>query len=420
MVDSAIENNDIKLLEALFAENKAEMTTYCVLPKARNDAAKWGHVEVLQWLWEKGMIDLDDLRYQDNLILQIAAQKGHVKVIEWLLDRKAVTLSDCLSRRCSVLVNAASAGQITVLEWAKEKGLATQKTCQLFGCVMLWRAVKQKQVVVMNWLWEQSLVTAEDYSSDENRTELVFSLLKTVDNVEMIEWLWERNLIDFELFRTRILSGYYVTIPENLKLMKWLWKREILTLEHCLSTNGYIIEATYNNNWDAIVYLEKKGAVTKTNCRKNNCEALRVAVSRENVQITERLRVISEATLADFYSAALLSNISSVPTLEWLRKQGGCTTRDYGTMIGGFSVLYIIISGFYWNKLKNNCIEWIALHTDVAPFVACGMKHIWEKTRKKQRESAVSALLALVVAGRRNKVRQPPPELWEHIVEEYC
>ena len=129
MVDSAIENNDIKLLEALFAENKAKITTYCVLPKARNDAAKRGHVEVLQWLWEKGMIDLDDLRYQDNLILKIAAKEGHVKVIEWLLDRKAITLNDCLSRRCSVLINAASAGQITVLEWAKEKGLATRKTC---------------------------------------------------------------------------------------------------------------------------------------------------------------------------------------------------------------------------------------------------------------------------------------------------
>ena len=106
--------------------------------------------------------------------------------------------------------------------------------------------------------------------------------------------------------------------------------------------------------------------------------------------------------------------------LKWLRKQGGCTTKDYGTMIGGFSVLYTVISGFYWNKLKNNCIEWIALHTDVVPFVACEMKHIWKKARKKQRQLVMLTLVALVAAGRRNKVRQPPPELWEHIVEEYC
>ena len=105
-----------------------------------------------------------------------------------------------------------------------------------------------------------------------------------------------------------------------------------------------------------------------------------------------------------FYSADVLRSVChSVPMLEWLLSCGGCATEDFDEVLR------------FPAKLIN--LKWIAQHTDLSLFKKYGMEQIW---RDAQQSQLLLKTLVLVAAGRRNKVRQPSPELWEHIVREYC
>ena len=82
-----------------------------------NVAAEGGHVPILQWMKENGLIDLDTIGDEFDYMWWEAASISHMHLLEWLLDNglRGSTFAAC---------GAAFGGQIDVLLWAREHGMA--------------------------------------------------------------------------------------------------------------------------------------------------------------------------------------------------------------------------------------------------------------------------------------------------------
>jgi hypothetical protein len=113
-----------------------------------DQAARAGHVEVLQWLCTEGQCRLW------GSVSQIAAALGHLHVFEWVVDntvdRPDVPLRARANSGMSVCFQAVIGGQVHVLKWAFAKGWICRDRR---GATDLFEAaVRAGQVNALDWI----------------------------------------------------------------------------------------------------------------------------------------------------------------------------------------------------------------------------------------------------------------------------
>ena len=155
--------------------------------------------------------------------------------------------------------------------------------------------------------------------------------------------------------------------------------REFLR-NHSLTNAGAIVgNAATKNRVDVLNWLHEHipGGITAEDCRADNNYALRHAARAGHMDV-----------------------------LEWLHEHipGGVTAEDCRT-----ENKYALRWAAYFGHVA--VLEWLATKLTLAEFVQFGRGDLWQQMRRK-------STLALVVAGKRKKIRLPP-ELWELVEQWY-
>ena len=151
-----------------------------------------------------------------------------------------------------------------------------------------------------------------------------------------------------------------------------------------LSCVREIIEKAAQNGHVAVLeWLHRcmLGGVTAEDCRSGNNAAIRLAAQNGHVGV-----------------------------LEWLHKHipGGATAEDCRAYDN---------YALHW-AARYGCVpvlEWLATKLTLAEFAKCKCENVWWQMQLQVRRES---MLALVVAGKRKKIRLPP-ELWELVEQRY-
>ena len=191
--------------------------------------------------------------------------------------------------------------------------------------------------------------------------------------------------------------------------------RKFLRNHNLSNVGGIIQDAAKNNRIDVLEWLHEHtpGGATAEDCRTNNNAALWLAADQGHVAVLEWLneRIPGGATAEDCRAennAALWSAAGQghVAVLEWLNEHipGGATAEDCRAGNN-----YALQCAAYYGHVA--VLEWLATKLTLAEFVQFGCENVWRQVRRK-------SMLALVVAGKRKKIRLPP-ELWELVEQWY-
>ncbi|NBO42145.1 MAG: ankyrin repeat domain-containing protein [Betaproteobacteria bacterium] len=184
--------------------------------------------------------------------------------------------------------------------------------------------------------------------------------------------------------------------------------REFLKYRNITDVRSIIGDAASNNRVDVLEWLHEStpGGITAEDCRYNNNYALQWAARAGHMDVlewlNERIGGVTAEDCRSYNNCALrwAASYGRVAALDWLHQHipGGVTAEDC--------------------RIYDNCalrwaaraghvpvLEWLATKLTLAEFVKCKCGGVWLQMRKK-------SMLALVVAGKRRKIRLPP-ELWE-------
>jgi hypothetical protein len=190
--------------------------------------------------------------------------------------------------------------------------------------------------------------------------------------------------------------------------------REFLLKYH---SQNKVIYAAAQNRIDILEWLRRymPEYVTAKNCRFSGNFALRCAARNGHVGVLEWLhRYMPGGVTADDYKcennyalrwAAYNGHMS---VLEWLHKciPGGFTAEDC-RVEGNMALKWAAAIGHV------AVLEWLATKLTLVEFEGYDCGDVWWRV---QRQIRGESMLALVVAGKRKKIRLPP-ELWELVWE---
>jgi len=192
--------------------------------------------------------------------------------------------------------------------------------------------------------------------------------------------------------------------------------REFLR-NHNLSNVWAIIQsAVTRNRVDVLEWLHERipGGAAAEDCRTKNHYALRRAACDGHVAVLEWFHghtpggVAAEDCRSDNNNTLLLCAAyhGHVAVLEWLHQHipGGITVEDCRTDNN---------AALRWAAGNGHVavLEWLATKLTLAEFAQFGRENVWRQVWRK-------SVLALVVAGKRKKLRLPP-ELWELVEQWY-
>jgi hypothetical protein len=121
-------------------------------------------------------------------------------------------------------------------------------------------------------------------------------------------------------------------------------------------------------------------------------------------KIREFLRIHSLTNAGTIVINAATKN--RVDVLEWLHERipGGVTAEDCRADNN-----YALRCAAHYGHVA--VLEWLATKLTLAEFAKLGRENVWLQVRR-------GSMLALVVAGKRKKMRLPP-ELWDLVVQWY-
>ena len=177
--------------------------------------------------------------------------------------------------------------------------------------------------------------------------------------------------------------------------------------------------AAARNRIDILEWLHEHtpGGITAEDCRADNNYALRWAAMNGHVAVLEWLHkcipggfTAKDCRTYDNFVLRMAAYYGHVGVLKWLDKRipGGVTAEDC-RFEGNFAL--------HW-AARYGCVpvlEWLATKLTLAEFAKCKCENVWWQMQLQVRRES---MLALVVAGKREKMGLPP-ELWELVEKWY-
>ena len=193
------------------------------------------------------------------------------------------------------------------------------------------------------------------------------------------------------------------------EIRKWLQQKGLILSD----VRGVIWDAASCGRIDVLVWLHEHtpGGVTAEDCRSKGNLALRSAACYGHVAVLEWLHQhipggVTAEECRSFGNDALqwAARNEHIAVLEWLHKHipGGVTAKDCRS--SGNNPLQWAA---YYRRMDT--LEWLATKLTLAEFAEYECENVWRLAQSK-------SMLALVVAGKRKKIRLPP-ELWELVWE---
>ena len=195
------------------------------------------------------------------------------------------------------------------------------------------------------------------------------------------------------------------------EIRKWLQQKGLILSD----VRGIIRDAASCGRIDVLEWLHKHtpGGVTAEDYRSENNFALRLAAHYEHIAVLDWLHqhipggVTAEDCRSDNNFALRLAACNGhVAVLDWLHKciPGGFTAEDCRSNNN---------DALRWAAYYGcmDALEWLAAKLTLAEFAEFKRENVWLQVRKK-------SMLALVVAGKRRKIRLPP-ELWNLVQQWY-
>jgi hypothetical protein len=212
-------------------------------------------------------------------------------------------------------------------------------------------------------------------------------MAEKITDLEAMEWLWEYSetgdiepvcscrkdtgivvpvcacYVDFIVYQT-VSSG-------NIPLLSWLITKNIMA-KH--GTNSYIIiVAIKYKHVSVLEWMEKNAEVSNS-----------VKTDENNVMLNYAL------------------NKRHLPSLRWLEKYGAASAEKCRET----SMLDML------RTCNSSLHEWFAERLTLAELTQAGLTKVWWQVWRQK-------VLVMVLAGRRRRMRQPPPEILQLIVAEF-
>ena len=187
-IDSSLEECSIGTIEWLIKQG-IEIDPACVF----KGAAKHGHVDKMEWLFEKYRDSIEDPE-----IFEAAVEYGSLENLEWLLK------NGCPIHDSDIFAEAARQGHFDIMKWLLEK------KCPIDDSEILVAAAEFGSIEQMEWLLDNKCPI------DNNSR--IFEKAAIKGNVELMEWLFKKGCPTDNAMRGAAGHGCLV-------IMKWLLKK---------------------------------------------------------------------------------------------------------------------------------------------------------------------------------------------------
>jgi hypothetical protein len=205
-------------------------------------------------------------------------------------------------------------------------------------------------------------------------------------------------------------------MDNRVDVLEWLHKHTPggVTAEDCRAYDNCALQwAAHNGHVAVLDWMHKciPGGVTAKDCRTNNNNALRLAASRGHMNVLEWLHqhipggvTAEDCRTENNYALQHAASNGHVGVLEWLHGHipGGVAAEDCRAY-DNYALRWAARNGHV------GVLEWLATKLTLAEFAKCKCENVWWQVQLQVRRES---MLALVVAGKRKKIRLPP-ELWE-------
>ncbi len=232
-LESAIETGNLDMVR-LFPDSDFSV-------KAMNNAAKHGHLNLVQWLHENRREGCTDWA------VVIAAQNGHLEVVQWLYANMRGWSKGCTNRAMNC---AAANGQLHMVKWLHENtsSLAVLSLApgqrRTEGCTTraMDCAAEHGHLHVVQWLHENT--------RDEGCTTEAMDYAAAYGHLEVVQWLHENRK---EGCTIRAMN--WASLHGHLEVVQWLHENcDALSLTPCQQSEA-INNAAKNGHLEVLKWL---------------------------------------------------------------------------------------------------------------------------------------------------------------------
>lgn len=246
--------------------------------------AKWGNVELLQWLLERhnsGKVNyIERDFYPLSMVSESASKEGHLDTLKWLEDND-FEFDEYVGH--AAIIN----GHLEVVKWLFSKGFDLNKIDST-------EAVRSGNLQLVEWLFEKKCIfctNSLDVAAQHNYLEILKllvskgfilqdSVFRLTTSVEILDYLVSISCPSSNISSTYIRRG-------DLECVKLLWKRKLKQRKRFFSN-----------------------------------ASVQIAISFGNFEIAEWLTKKKFPLRSEYVHDAIKSG--SVKTADWMRKKGYC------------------------------------------------------------------------------------------------
>ena len=174
------------------------------------DACGGGNVKTAAWIMKALRRERKD--FSQHYCVQRAARNGHVEMLNWIYD---CGLGDKLMWRGGLIDSATrcSSKDLGVIKWFRQKGLAG------FDDNIVRSAVGNGNTTILDWWWKET--KADDDEGSLFGTDM-FTAYKSIHHFWywVLEWLYKKNrlLISVNSLKMAVRGSHH-----DLYMLNWLW-----------------------------------------------------------------------------------------------------------------------------------------------------------------------------------------------------
>ncbi|MBQ6615090.1 MAG: ankyrin repeat domain-containing protein [Thermoguttaceae bacterium] len=229
-------------------------------------AARGGHLEIVQWLVEKGG-NINAAKYHLSMnVLFFAAESGNIELVKWLIEHGAVTkLEDHSHETRNVILYAAKSGNWKLVQWLNENGEDIK--ADINGETVLHYAAESGELELVKWLVEKKKLKINALSKSGKRP--IWFAAKS-GNLELIRWfVHHESKFNLDILPEAAKSG-------NQKLVRWIIEKANSDPIHYIASmdtvtkkqkilNTALLYAAKHGSLETVQYLLKVGASINAN-----------------------------------------------------------------------------------------------------------------------------------------------------------
>lgn len=268
-----IKKGYLDLLEFMVVKLDLPLPKNCI-----NIAAKYGKINMLEWIKNNNKIDYDNNIRACNL----AAEYGHLDALKWLVDNK---FDKYLT--VDTFMEAAGNGDLEVLKWLLSKGCPWNETT----CII---AAGNGHLEVLKWAREN------DCPWDESTC----SFAAEMGELETLKWAREKGC-PWDKNTCRVAAA-----GNHLEVLKWA--RE----NGCPWNEDICSNASVNNNFELLKWA-----------RENGCpwdkRVTTYAYENDNIKILEY--AVKNGCDWDDIKFRRVDHKPTKEMKQWVRSNGGCS-----------------------------------------------------------------------------------------------